>query len=207
MSDAATDSTYFSQSVAKLGDHREMHTTKPVWGAQGVKILDAGVKVTPRLYERLVQHRPTTPLEDAISIDAAVNGQSLRALAEELLDQNPVVARMAELQADRSLLLDCLEAVPLPKAKTRECSKKRSTTLITRMRSDTPGTPGRKQQMPRTMRSISTPALLAAYSARMTGGSTSALSLAMMRPAREMSRVSTVMPECLVNAWTIGRNE
>lgn len=114
MSDAATDSTYFSQSVAKLGDHREMHTTKPVWGAQGVKILDAGVKVTPRLYERLVQHRPTTPLEDAISIDAAVNGQSLRALAEELLDQNPVVARMAELQADRSLLLDCLEAVPLP---------------------------------------------------------------------------------------------
>jgi hypothetical protein len=30
---------------------------------------------------------------------------------------------------------------------------------------------------------------------------------ARMRPAREMSRVSTLMSACLVNAWTIGRNE
>ena len=32
---------------------------------------------------------------------------------------------------------------------------------ITRMCSDRPGTPGRRQQMPRTIRSISTPAWLA----------------------------------------------
>ena len=55
------------------------------------------------------------------------------------------------------------------------------------MRSDTPGTPGRRQHTPRTMRSISTPAREARYSAWMMVGSVSALSLAMMRaglPAR-----------------------
>ena len=40
----------------------------------------------------------------------------------------------------------------------RECSRKRPTTERTRMFSDTPGTPGRRQQMPRTMSSIFTPA-------------------------------------------------
>ena len=51
---------------------------------------------------------------------------------------------------------------PWPKAKTRLCSRKRSTMEVTRIRSESPGTPGLRQQMPRTTRSISTPAALAA---------------------------------------------
>jgi hypothetical protein len=51
---------------------------------------------------------------------------------------------------------------PTPKAKTRLCSRKRSTMEVTRIRSDRPGTPGLRQQMPRIRRSISTPALEAA---------------------------------------------
>ena len=48
-----------------------------------------------------------------------------------------------------------------PKAKRRACSRKRSTTDVTRMFSEMPGRPGRRQQMPRTMRSMRTPASLA----------------------------------------------
>ena len=55
----------------------------------------------------------------------------------------------------------------------RECSRKRPTTDTTRMFSDTPGTPGRRQQMPRTLRSTGTPACEARYSARMQRASTS----------------------------------
>ena len=44
-----------------------------------------------------------------------------------------------------------------------------------------PGTPGRRAQAPRTIRSIRTPACEAAYSARMMRGSLIALILAMMR--------------------------
>src|SRR3546814_2306432 len=45
----------------------------------------------------------------------------------------------------------------------RACSRKRPTMLFTRIFSDTPGTPGRRQQMPRTTRSICTPAWEARY--------------------------------------------
>ena len=40
--------------------------------------------------------------------------------------------------------------------------------LVTRMFSEMPGKPGRRQQMPRTTRSIGTPAWLARYRASIT---------------------------------------
>nr|WP_315233385.1 HD domain-containing phosphohydrolase [uncultured Albidiferax sp.] len=116
MPDTATNPPYFAQAVSRLGNQRAMRTTQPVYGAQGIKVLDKGAKLNARLYERLVQHHPSTALEDAIEIESAVSGKNLRALAEALLDGSPVFMRMAEKPADRRLLLDCLEAVPLPPA-------------------------------------------------------------------------------------------
>ncbi len=46
--------------------------------------------------------------------------------------------------------------------KTRSCSRKRPSSETTRMPSESPGTPGRRQQMPRTIRSMRTPACEAA---------------------------------------------
>ncbi len=48
-----------------------------------------------------------------------------------------------------------------PKMKMRECSRNSPTTECTVMFSESPGTPGRNEQSVRTMRRISTPAMLA----------------------------------------------
>ena len=45
-----------------------------------------------------------------------------------------------------------------PKRKIRECSRYRPTMDRTLIDSDSPGTPGRRQHRPRTMRSTGTPA-------------------------------------------------
>jgi microcompartment protein CcmK/EutM len=60
----------------------------------------------------------------------------------------------------------------------------------TRMFSDSPGTPGRSAQTPRTIRSIFTPACEASYRALMTSGSSSEFILAMMRPLPPARAVS-----------------
>ena len=52
--------------------------------------------------------------------------------------------------------------LPLPNAKMRLCSRKRPTIDFTWMFSDKPGTPGRRQQMPRTTARMRTPAADAA---------------------------------------------
>ena len=56
--------------------------------------------------------------------------------------------------------------------------------LMTRTLSLMPGTPGRRQQMPRTIRSIDTPACDARYSASIVSVSATAFILATIRPPR-----------------------
>ncbi len=76
---------------------------------------------------------------------------------------------------------------PLPKTKTRECSRNRPSTDRTRMFSESPGSPGLSAQIPRTHTSTGTPAMLARYSASMTASSTIELTLIRTyasRPAR-----------------------
>lgn len=63
------------------------------------------------------------------------------------------------------------------------------------MRSETPAIPGFRPQMPRTIRSIRTPACDARYSAWITRGSVSAFILAMIRagrPARASSASKSI---------------
>ena len=73
------------------------------------------------------------------------------------------------------------------------------------MLSETPGRPGRSAQMPRTIRSIFTPAREAAYSASITCGSVSAFMRAMMRPSPPLAartaspRISSSSRWCRVN--------
>ena len=65
--------------------------------------------------------------------------------------------------------------------RSRECSRKRPTIDTTRMFSDTPSTPGRRQQIPRMLRSTCTPACEARYSALMHARSTSEFIFSAMR--------------------------
>src|SRR5437762_2692024 len=62
----------------------------------------------------------------------------------------------------------------------RLCSRKRPMIDLTRIFSDRPAKPGRRQQMPRTTRSMLTPAREASYNRSMISGSTSALSFIQM---------------------------
>src|SRR5690349_25176101 len=64
----------------------------------------------------------------------------------------------------RDLYVTGVQTCALPIS--RVCSRKRPSTERTRMLSETPGMPGLRQLMPRTMRSIFTPAMPARYSAR-----------------------------------------
>ena len=68
-------------------------------------------------------------------------------------------------------------AWPLANATMRECSRNLPTMLLTRMREERPGTPGRSAHMPRTTADTFTPASLARYSSLMRPVSTRLLHL------------------------------
>ncbi len=60
--------------------------------------------------------------------------------------------------------------------------------------SESPGTPGRRQQTPRTERSTRTPACEAAYRPSMTSGSVSPFTLMVIRPASPAAASSAIWP-------------
>src|SRR3546814_3771481 len=80
----------------------------------------------------------------------------------------------------------------------RLCSRNLPTMDRILIRDDMPSTPGRRQQMPRTTKSISTPASLASYSFSMIAGSTSEFIFAQIEAGRRSeehtSELQALMP-------------
>lgn len=109
-----TDSQYFTKTVAELGEARPVLASRAIFNVQGIKIIDKGASINLGLYERLMQHQLSEPIEDSVTSSPAVTGALLRSGAEEILDSSPFFRRMAEEPKARSTLLDAVAKVPLP---------------------------------------------------------------------------------------------
>ncbi len=114
MPDTGSNPSYFTKAVTELGERRPVFTTQAIFNERGVKILDKGKPVHAGLYERLMEHKLTVPLEHSVSCLPAVNGALLREHAERVLDEEPYLARITSTGATRALLLDSVERLPLP---------------------------------------------------------------------------------------------
>jgi hypothetical protein len=109
------DSNVFLQAVAELGARQPLKTSQAIYNARGVMLLDGGVRVDKGLYDRLVSHRLSVPLDECVEADASVNGADLRAAAEAALQRRPFFAQMAPPGRMRNMLLEAMNGISLPK--------------------------------------------------------------------------------------------
>jgi HD-GYP domain-containing protein (c-di-GMP phosphodiesterase class II) len=101
--------------VAEHGRRRPVTVSRAIFNTQGVKVIDAGVAVDERVYERLMQHQLAAPLEQSVGTAPAVDGAVLKQHAAELVARQPLFARMASATAaSRERMLSAVESVPLP---------------------------------------------------------------------------------------------
>lgn len=109
-----TDPKHFTRAVTDLGEKRPVVTTQTIFNNHGIKLLETGVPVNDDLYERLMAHTLTIPIEESVSSTPSVNGSFLRVQAEQALRELPFLTRISADSKTRSLLLDALEKLPLP---------------------------------------------------------------------------------------------
>lgn len=102
----------FREAVLQLVDERPPLATQAIYSSHGIKLIERGTQVDPKLYERLIRHKLSTPLEDSLLAQDSVGGKNLRAAAERLIERRPVLAHL--LQHVQPQLLEALESVPLP---------------------------------------------------------------------------------------------
>ena len=114
MADATGDPQHLTRAVTELGRRRPVVVARAIYNTQGIKVIDAGVTVDERLYERLMQHRLAAPIEDAVRAEPCVHGALLRERAVALAERQPLFARMLAPVIRRDRLLAAIESVPLP---------------------------------------------------------------------------------------------
>ena len=114
MMDMETDPKHFTKAVTELGEKRPVLTTQAIFNDRGIKIIEKGVQINAGLYERLMAHKLTVPLEQSVAITPTITGPLLRRHAEDVMRELPFFARIAANPKTRNLLLDALTKLPLP---------------------------------------------------------------------------------------------
>ncbi len=114
-SSSAAESPGFLRAVSQLAQQRPVVTSRAIYNHHGIKLLEGGVQVDARLYDRLLSHRLATPLDESVDSEPSVTGALLRQAAEAALARWPFFALMGPPGRVRDMLLQSIEAIPLPR--------------------------------------------------------------------------------------------
>ncbi len=116
MNDTPDDRQHFTQAVTQLGERQDVVASKAIFNSQGMKVVDQGTLINVGLYERLMRHTLSAPLEDSVVSANAVSGESLKRTAASIMEEVPFFGRLGPEGPQRKLLLNVIETVPLPDA-------------------------------------------------------------------------------------------
>ncbi len=111
---AGSESPAFVKAVAELGARSEVTTSQPIYNTQGVKLLEGGVRIDRSLYDRLVSHRLSLPLDECIAAAAMVDGAALEQAARTATLRWPFFARVVPQDAAGQAVLAAITAIRLP---------------------------------------------------------------------------------------------
>jgi len=110
----AAESPAFLRAVSDMSARRPVSTSRAIYNHHGIKLLEGGLAVDGDLYDRLLSHRLSVPLDESLESDAPVTGALLREAAEAAMARLPFFGLMGPPGRVRSMLLQSIEAIPLP---------------------------------------------------------------------------------------------
>lgn len=102
---------HYLDHLVAAADTQEVEATEDIVTGSGVKLLARGARIDAATRERLLAHKLSRPLEQCIGISGGVTPAQIGGLAEQLLDEQPLLAALAT--DDRALPL----AQSLPRLK------------------------------------------------------------------------------------------
>ncbi len=111
----SVESPAFLHAVADFAGRRAVSTSRPIYNVQGSKLLEGGVAIDQGLYDRLVSHRLSLPLDECLDAGAPFGAEVLREAAEAAIARWPLFARMAPAGAARRELIEALTDIAVPK--------------------------------------------------------------------------------------------
>ncbi|MBK8766998.1 MAG: HD domain-containing protein [Burkholderiaceae bacterium] len=112
---ATPEGTALLKAVSDLSDRRPVVASRAIFNERGVKLIEHGAALDGSLYDRLIQHRLSAPLDECVAIEPCVDGESVRAAAQDAMQASPFFEQMGPTAAIRNRILEAVSAVPLPR--------------------------------------------------------------------------------------------
>jgi HD-GYP domain-containing protein (c-di-GMP phosphodiesterase class II) len=107
------NSPHYLKNVTELGDTRPIHTTRDIYSANGVKLLNADAIVNSSVYERLLNHRLIPNLDESLATEGGVSNQTLIDDATYQMGFDAHLKMMREAMPNEGMLTDILARIPL----------------------------------------------------------------------------------------------
>ncbi|MBX3652171.1 MAG: HD domain-containing protein [Burkholderiales bacterium] len=104
---------HYLRDVTALGDSLEIRARKAIWSKSRIKLVDRGVRIDSRLYERLMQFRLQPAIEESLEIADAVSAADLRRETIRLLESDSGYASLRELAASPEEMLSVMGQMPI----------------------------------------------------------------------------------------------
>jgi len=109
------DARHYARAVTELGSRRPVVAHSAIYNAQGLKVIDKGVAIDARLYERLMQHQFVVPLDECLEVDPTVSAGALGDEVRALAARDRFCAAMTADLGGGDALFGELALVPLPR--------------------------------------------------------------------------------------------
>ncbi|WP_284337630.1 HD-GYP domain-containing protein [Comamonas sp. NoAH] len=105
----------FLQAVSQMATRQEVVAGSAIYASSGLKLLDAGIRIDHRLYERLRLHRLMAPIDQCLKAQHPVDIASLKAMVM-LLSESSLLGRQlsSHLGTQQHMVLKVLEHMPWP---------------------------------------------------------------------------------------------
>lgn len=105
--DAAGDNHHYLRAITDMADRRSVVTQEALYTDRGIKLVDKGVRLDSKLYDRLVKHKLRGSIDDHLSVEDMVSVPSLMQVARAQCENDTLpyllVHTLEGMTADRLL--------------------------------------------------------------------------------------------------------
>jgi len=86
---------HFCKQLVSLATTHHVEASEDVYSTKGMKLISKGTRISDTLYDRVVSHKLSKPLESSIGVESAIGPDEIAQAAENALDASASLRKLA----------------------------------------------------------------------------------------------------------------
>ncbi|QBC44246.1 HD-GYP domain-containing protein [Iodobacter fluviatilis] len=114
LSELPEENPHYLRAATQMGDNLDVIADQDIFAANGMKLVAKGAKISSHQFDLLVKHKLATPLDQLLATDRPLDGGQLAFEVGNILEKDPILARLLTRAGDPLAIKHQLAALVLP---------------------------------------------------------------------------------------------